>query len=64
MNKQEKHPYELAKNNVLPNSLLTRWLIDIEERLRRLESLSPNVTWEVSQDELAETEDEKRESDA
>jgi len=63
MNEQEKHPYELAKKNVLPNSLLTKWLIDIEERLRRLESLSPNVTWEVSQDELAETEDEKRESD-
>jgi len=62
MDDQEKHPYELAKKNVLSNDLLTKWLIDLEERLRKLEaSLSPNVTWEVSQAELAETKKENEE---
>jgi hypothetical protein len=59
---QEKHPYEFAKKNVLSNDLLTKWLIDLEERIRKLESsLSPNVTWEVSQAELAETKRENEE---
>jgi hypothetical protein len=61
MNSQ-KNPYELAKEGVLPNDLLTEWLIDIEERLRRIESSqSPSVTWEVSKAELAETESENEE---
>jgi len=62
MGNQETHPYELAKKNVLSNDLLTKWLIDLEERLRKLEdSLSPHVTWEVSKAELAETENENEE---
>lgn len=53
---------ELAKKSVLPNDLLTKWLIELEERLRKVEdSLSPNVTWGVSQDELAETKRENAE---
>jgi hypothetical protein len=61
MNSQ-KNPYELAKEGVLPNDLLTEWLIDIEKRLRRIESSqSPSVTWEVSKAELAETETENEE---
>ncbi|MEM3459042.1 MAG: hypothetical protein QXN36_00425 [Candidatus Bathyarchaeia archaeon] len=56
MDNQEKRVYELAKKAVLSNDLLTQWLINIEERLRKLESLqSLNVTWEVSKAELAET---------
>lgn len=62
MESQDKHPYELAKENVLSNELLTKWLIELEERLRRLEaSPSPHVTWGVSQDELAETRRENEE---
>jgi hypothetical protein len=62
MDSQDKHPYELAVAGVLSNDLLTKWLIDIEERLRKLEgSLSPRVTWEVSKAELAETENENEE---
>jgi hypothetical protein len=62
MNSQNKHPYELAKEGVLSNDLLTEWLIDVEERLRRFESSwSPSVTWEVSKAELAETESENEE---
>jgi transposase-like protein len=62
MNSQDKHPYDLAKERVLSNELLTKWLIELEERLRKLEaSLSPNVTWEVSQAELAETEKQSEE---
>ena len=62
MGSQETHPYELAKKNVLSNDLLTKWLIDLEERIRKLESsLSPNVTWEVSQAELTETRKENEE---
>jgi len=62
MGRRNKHPYELAKKNVLSNDLLTKWLIELEERLRRLEaSLSPRVTWEVSQAELAETKRENEE---
>jgi hypothetical protein len=58
----EKSVYELAKETALSNDSLTKWLIDLEERVRRLESsLSPNVTWEVSQAELAETENESEE---
>jgi hypothetical protein len=57
MNGRSKHFYELAAEGVLSNELLTRWLLDVEERLRKLESsLSPHVTWEVSKAELAETE--------
>jgi len=62
MASQEKRPYELAKEDVLSNDLLTKWLVDIEERLRKLESsLSQFVTWEVSQAELAETRSENEE---
>lgn len=62
MDNREKHAYELAKKAVLSNDLLTQWLIDIEERLRKLESLqSLNVTWEVSKAELAETKIESME---
>jgi hypothetical protein len=62
MGSQETHPYELAKKSVLSNDLLTKWLIDLEDRLRKLEnSLSPQVTWEVSKAELAETENENEE---
>jgi hypothetical protein len=62
MNSQHKHPYDLAKESVLSNDLLTKWLIDLEERLRKLESSwSPNVTWEVSKAELAETKKEDME---
>jgi hypothetical protein len=62
MDSQNKHPYELAKEGVLPNDLLTKWLVDLEERLRKLESsLSPRVTWEVSKAELAETKKENEE---
>ena len=57
----DRHPYEFAKENVLSNELLTRWLVELEERLRRLEALSPSVTLEVSQDELAETGRENEE---
>jgi len=61
MEKSDRHPYELAKENVLSNELLTKWLVGLEERLRRLEALSPSVTLEVSQDELAETGRENEE---
>ena len=61
MENHDKHLYELAKENVLSNELLTKWLIELEERLRRLEALSPSVTLEVSQDELAETRRENEE---
>jgi hypothetical protein len=62
MNSQNKQLYELAKEGVLSNDLLTRWLIDIEERLRKIESSwSPSVTWEVSKAELAETKSENEE---
>jgi hypothetical protein len=62
MSRQDKHAYELAKENVLSNDLLTKWLLELEERLRRLEaSLSPSVTWEVGQAELAETKRENEE---
>jgi len=62
MDDQEKRPYELAKKDVLSNDLLTKWLIDLEDRIRKLESsLSPNVTWEVSQAELTETKKENEE---
>ena len=62
MDSQNKHPYELAKEGVLSNDLLTKWLVGLEERLRKLESsLSPRVTWEVSKAELAETKKENEE---
>jgi hypothetical protein len=62
MDSRDKHPYELAKEVVLSNDLLTKWLIDLEERLRKIESsLSLDVTWEVSQAELAETKSENEE---
>jgi hypothetical protein len=62
MNSQNKHPCELAKEGTLSNDLLTKWLIDIEERLRKIESSwSPYVTWEVSKAELAETKNENEE---
>jgi hypothetical protein len=62
MDSQSKHTYDLAKETVLSNALLTKWLVDLEERLRRLESLwSPNVTWGVSKAELAETKKEEEE---
>ena len=61
MENRDRHLYELAKENVLSNELLTKWLIELEERLRRLEALSPSVTLEVSQDELAETRRENEE---
>ena len=62
MDSQNKHPYELAKEIVLSNDLLTKWLVDLEERLRKLESSSsPRVTWEVSKAELAETKKENEE---
>jgi hypothetical protein len=52
----------LAKEGVLSNDLLTKWLIDLEERLRKLESSwSPRVTWGVSKAELAETKKENEE---
>jgi hypothetical protein len=62
MSSQDKHPYELAKESVLSNDLLTKWLIELEERVRRLvASLSPRVTWGVGQAELAETKRENEE---
>jgi len=62
MDSQSKHTYDLAKETVLSNDLLTKWLVDLEERLRRLESSwSPNVTWGVSKAELAETKKEEEE---
>lgn len=62
MDSQNKHTYDLAKETVLSNDLLTKWLVDLEERLRRLESSwSPNVTWGVSKAELAETKKEEEE---
>lgn len=62
MEDRDEHPYELAKERVLSNDLLTKWLVELEERLRRVEaSLSPDVTWEVSQDELAENKMENGE---
>jgi len=62
-NVMKKQPYEPVKEGViLSNDLLSKWLIDIEEKLREIESLwSPNVTWEVSKAELAETESENEE---
>jgi hypothetical protein len=57
MGSKDEHACESAKEKVLSNDLLTKRLAELEERVRRLEaSLSPNVTWGVSQDELAETE--------
>jgi hypothetical protein len=42
--------------SVLANDLLTEWLVKLEERVRAIEaSLSPRVTWGVSQAELTET---------
>jgi len=62
MDDQVEHPYKLAEENVLSNDLLTKWLIDLEERLRKLESsVSSSVTWEVGQAELAETKSENEE---
>jgi hypothetical protein len=62
MGSQNKHPYELAKESVLSNDLLTKWLVDLEERLRKLESSqSLRVNWGVSKAELAETEKENEE---
>jgi len=62
MNSQNKHPYELAKESVLSNDSLTKWLIDLEERLRKLESSwSLCVNWGVSKAELAETKKESEE---
>ena len=62
MNSQNKHPYELAKEGVLSNDLQTKWLIDLEERLRKLESSrSLCVNWGVSKAELAETKKEDEE---
>ena len=62
MDSQNKHPYELAREIILSNDLLTKWLIGLEERLRKLESsLSPHVTWGVSKAELAETKKENLE---
>jgi len=47
--------------NLLSNDELTRRPIDLEERVALLESsLSPKVTWGVSQVELAETEKKRR----
>jgi hypothetical protein len=61
-NSESEHPYKSAKKSVLSNDLLTKWLLDLEERLQKIESsLSPKVTWEVSQAELAETEIENGE---
>jgi hypothetical protein len=62
MDSQDKHPYELAKEVVLSNDLLTKWLMDLKEQLRKIESsLSLDVTGEVSQAELAETKSENEE---
>lgn len=53
---------ELARRSVLPSDLLTKWLVELEERLRKIEdSRSSNVTWGVGQDELAETKRENAE---
>jgi len=50
---------ESALKGALSNDVLTKWLVSVEERLRRIEaSLSTNVTWGVNQDELAETKKE------
>lgn len=57
MTSSDKNIYESAKEKVLSNDLLTKWLVDLEERLRRIEvSLSLDVTWGVSKAELVETE--------
>jgi len=62
MSEHEKSLCEQAKEGSLSNDLLTKWLVEIEERLRRIESSpSPSVTWEVSQAELAETENKSEE---
>jgi len=56
MNSQSEQFAELAKKGALSNDLLTAWLLDLEERVRLLESSwSHRVTWEVSKAELAET---------
>ncbi len=60
MNDQSKRFAELAKKGALSNDLLTAWLLDLEERVRRLESLwSHSVAWEVGKAELAETKKER-----
>lgn len=60
--KEKEQFYESAKKHVLSNDLLTKWLINIEERIRKIElSWSPNVTWGVSKAELAETKSEDKE---
>jgi hypothetical protein len=57
MDSKDEQLSESAGEKVLSNDLLTKRFAELEERVRRLEaSLSPNVTWGVSQDELAETE--------
>jgi len=35
---KEKSIYELAKKGALSNDLLTKWLLELEERIRILES--------------------------
>jgi hypothetical protein len=62
METQDKHPYDSAKEAALPNDLLTKWLIDLEERLRKIESSwSLSVNLGVSKAELAETRKENEE---
>lgn len=54
---ESKQACDSAKQSVLPNDVLTEWLVKLEERVRAIEtSLSPCVTWGVSQAELTETE--------
>ncbi|MEW6505983.1 MAG: hypothetical protein AB1457_18690 [Chloroflexota bacterium] len=49
-------PNDSVGKNVLSNEQLTRRLIELEQKVSRLENvLSPRMTWSVSQDELAET---------
>lgn len=60
MESQGKRLSEMTKETALSNDLLTKWLINLEERLRKVESLqSPHVTWGVSQAELTETKKRK-----
>jgi hypothetical protein len=62
MDTRRKHPYDSAKEGILSNDMLTKWLIDLEERLRKIESSwSLSVNLGVSKAELAETQNENEE---
>lgn len=45
--------YEFSKKAILTNEMLTRWIRDLEERVRKLESNSHVESGRSSKDELA-----------